>query len=1003
MIRFVPVEAEREGSEAGSRTEHSRAQSSQSLSLSFSLSSILERRTIESMGGPTGEAAATDGAAAARRRMLLAGLLAALLALPGGAAAFSPASRSALTAGTGAARPRGARSAARPPARWAGSGGGGGGPDRRRWQQQQQQQQRRRPGQPTGGLFASGGAQGSAAPAGPSPGGRLGAARRLVARKAAGAKERLRSVLAWERRKRRGTLAAAALVLSALLFSVTGGGGSGDTAGAMAVAAGAGPGGGPAQPQAVRVVLASDAAAASRSVVHAVRRGGEEMVGGAAGAAGTSLLARKPPPRTPPPMAAALGNAKVAHRTVKEAIAELKQYMSGPKSDTLILLLATSLVTPLCKKVGVSPILGFLSAGMLLGPNALHFISDLHSTEALAELGIVFFLFEMGLELSLERLKSMRRDVFGLGLSQFLGTAAAVMAIGRMTSSLPGNALVVLGGGLALSSSAFVLQLLKDKSQLATRFGKASFGILLFQDLAVVPLLVVTPILAGGGQGMAAAVGSAIVKAVIALSGIAFVGRVVLNPLFNTVAQANTQEAFLGVTLFTVLSMSFLTEGLGLSNTLGAFLAGVLLSETKYRYQIEADIAPFRGVLLGLFFVTVGFEIDVMLVLSQLPAVASTVFGILAVKATIAALFCLAFGLTLATSVQAGLMISQAGEFAFVAFGLARNLGILDTGSTKFLLTCVSLTMAITPAMTGVGAKIAKRLEEGSDFTHYLGQDSEASELKESDDFVIVIGYGTVGKVVCDLLDRKFIKYIGLEVNPSKAIDARNRGLPVFYGDIVRQEVADAFNAGNAKAIVVTIADKAQANRAIIALRRMFPEVKIFARAKDADHAQRLQKTLDVAAMVPIIPEDNTLLTLPFGGAVLRSLGAAPEEVNAILEATRKDVLMGRGLAKSEEETTLMQLGILAEEEVEENKMVVDVEVTNEDGIQSDKPTIAAEAAVEDMQTKSPMVAQLIEASIVTPTKKDHDDESQVESASGEKLKEEPPSTETGSEKQLAE
>ena len=594
-------------------------------------------------------------------------------------------------------------------------------------------------------------------------------------------------------------------------------------------------------------------------------------------------------------------------RTFKSALQDLHNYMKGPKSDTLLLLLATSLITPICKMIGTSPIIGFLAAGMALGPNALGLISGIHTTETLAELGIVFFLFEMGIELSIDRLLSMKKDVFGLGLSQFLTTAVAIAAAGSLCN-LPANALVVLGGGLALSSSAFVLQLLKDNNQLATRFGKASFGVLLFQDLAVVPLLVVTPILAGGGQGLASALGSALVKAGMALTSIAFAGRVLLNPLFKIVAQSKSQEAFLGVVLLTVLSMSFMTEGLGLSNTLGAFLAGVLLSETNYRYQIEADIAPFRGILLGLFFVTVGFEIDLGLILSQLPVISGIVATILLVKTAVLAVLSKLFGLSLSNSLQTGLILSQGGEFAFVTFGLARNLGILDPATTKLLLTSVALTMALTPTLASLGGSIAKKLEEESDFTHYLGQDSDANEIRESNDFAIVVGYGKVGRLVCELLDKKLMKYVGLEMNPNRAIDARNKGLPVFYGDIGRPEVAEAFGVEKANSIIVTISDKAEINRAVISLRRAFPDKKIFCRAVDADHAERLQRTLDVIAMVPVVPEDSILISLPFGGAVLRSLGAGKEEVDAILEQTRKDILSKKTFGYEEKDIVLEQL-----------------------------------------------------------------------------------------------
>jgi voltage-gated potassium channel Kch len=284
------------------------------------------------------------------------------------------------------------------------------------------------------------------------------------------------------------------------------------------------------------------------------------------------------------------------------------------------------------------------------------------------------------------------------------------------------------------------------------------------------------------------------------------------------------------------------------------------------------------------------------------------------IKTTIIVLTCLAFGLSLQTASQAGLILSQGGEFAFVAFGLARNLGILTPATTKLMLTSVALTMAVTPMLADVGTKVAKKLEEKSDFSHYLSQSREANEIKESDDFVVVVGYGIVGKVVCDLLDRKFVKYVGLEIDPNKAIQARNKGLPVFYGDIGRPEVAEAFNVEKAKAVIVAISDKDQANRAVISLRRQYPDKKIFCRAKDADHAERLQRTLDVIAMVPIVPEDNLLLTLPFGGAVLQSLGIPSEEVSVIMEEKRKELFNTRNLSNEESQMILFQLGIKDEE-----------------------------------------------------------------------------------------
>jgi CPA2 family monovalent cation:H+ antiporter-2 len=331
----------------------------------------------------------------------------------------------------------------------------------------------------------------------------------------------------------------------------------------------------------------------------------------------------------------------------------------------------------------------------------------------MADIGIVFFLFEMGIHLDFKTLMSMRKDVFGLGGSQFLVTAIAVAIIASLCG-LSSAAQIVLGGGLALSSSAFVLQLLKDKGEMNTQFGKSSFGVLLLQDLAVVPLLVVTPILAGGGGGLGKALGSAGVKAAIALSTIAVIGKFLLKPFFDTVSKAKSQEAFVGAILATVLGMSFLTEGLGLSNTLGAFLAGVLLSETDYRHDIEQEIAPFRGILVGLFFFSVGFEIDLDLIASKPGLVASIVLGIASLKTVIAAAVASIFGLSKGTASRVGLILSQGGEFAFVAFRLARSYGILSDEMTKLMLTCVSLTMGLTPFLDDFGAKIAKSIDAPS-------------------------------------------------------------------------------------------------------------------------------------------------------------------------------------------------------------------------------------------------------------------------------------------------
>jgi len=443
-------------------------------------------------------------------------------------------------------------------------------------------------------------------------------------------------------------------------------------------------------------------------------------------------------------------------------------------------------------------------------------VSDVATTTKLAEFGVVFFLFEMGLELELERLKSVGRDAFRLGGAQFALTSLVFGAVATAFGA-SGPAAIVLGGGLALSSSAFVIQLLSEKGELATRFGRASFGILLFQDIAVVPLLVVTPLLGGSsGAALGAALRVAAIKSASALAIIFVTGRLLLQRVFQLVASARDQTAFLAITLLTVLSMSAFTQALGLSDTLGAFLAGVLLAESKYRYQIEADIAPFRGLLLGLFFVTTGFSIDLPppltssllvcclglffvttgfsidlpLALASAPTVVGLALALHLSKTAIVAAICTANQMKPAAALRSGLLLSQGGEFAFVIFGLAQTHGILPVGQVKLMLTVVVLSMFLTPFLNELGASLSTRLEKARGGL-VLQPDSEDIDKGE---YVLVCGFGRVGQAVCELLTARLVRYKAFDMDPYRVAEARELGLPVFYGDACRPDVLRSFN-----------------------------------------------------------------------------------------------------------------------------------------------------------------------------------------------------------------
>lgn len=561
-------------------------------------------------------------------------------------------------------------------------------------------------------------------------------------------------------------------------------------------------------------------------------------------------------------------------------------------NDALVLLFTTVMIIPLTSRFGISPILGFLAAGIALGPKGFALIRDVRTSKALAELGVVFFLFEMGLELSTSKLKSLGADVFGLGTAQFLITGAIISLFASFTG-MASSSSIVIGAGLALSSSAFVLQLLSERGEVGTRFGRAAFGILLFQDLAVVPVLVLTPLLAGSGgaAAVARAISIASAKAAVALAFIFFMGKNFLQPVFRFVGRSKSSEAFIAAILFSVLATSSLTEVLGLSDTLGAFLAGVMLAETKFRHQIEADIKPFRGLLLGLFFITVGFSIDLNLAFAKLGTVASMVSGLLFVKTSVIAVAALAFGLSIGSSLRTGLLLSQGGEFAFVIYGLGMRVGVVPKDLGRLMLLVVALSMAMTPLLADIGRRISSSLERKRGL---IGVRMEDADTADARDFVMVAGYGRVGQSVCEMLDAKLVRYMAFDMSPTRVIDARNKGLPIFFGDARRPEVLRSAGVERARAIVVTLDDPEQALDAVQNIRREFEGVQVFCRARDS----RTQKLLQAAGATAIVPEllEASLL---LGGAVLLDYGTPIEEVNALIEEARAANVEELGLSNS--------------------------------------------------------------------------------------------------------
>ncbi|KAL1217114.1 K(+) efflux antiporter 1 [Cardamine amara subsp. amara] len=537
----------------------------------------------------------------------------------------------------------------------------------------------------------------------------------------------------------------------------------------------------------------------------------------------------------------------IPHQEVNEEEASL--------FDFLWLLLASVIFVPLFQKLpGGSPVLGYLAAGILIGPYGLSIIRNVHGTRAIAEFGVVFLLFNIGLELSVERLSSMKKYVFGLGSAQVLMTAAVIGLIAHYVAGQAGPAAIVIGNGLALSSTAVVLQVLQERGESTSRHGRASFSVLLFQDLAVVVLLILIPLISPnsskggiGFQAIAEALGLAAVKAAVAITAIIAGGRLLLRPIYKQIAENRNAEIFSANTLLVILGTSLLTARAGLSMALGAFLAGLLLAETEFSLQVESDIAPYRGLLLGLFFMTVGMSIDPKLLLSNFPVIVGTLGLLIVGKTMLVVIMGKLFGISIISAIRVGLLLAPGGEFAFVAFGEAVNQGIMSPQLSSLLFLVVGLSMAITPWLAAGGQLIASRFEL-HDVRSLLPVESETDDLQGH---IIICGFGRVGQIIAQLLSERLIPFVALDVSSDRVTIGRSLDLPVYFGDAGSREVLHKIGAGRACAAVVALDAPGANYRCVWALSKYYPNVKTFVRAHDVVHGLNLEK----AGATAVVPE----------------------------------------------------------------------------------------------------------------------------------------------------
>jgi monovalent cation:H+ antiporter-2, CPA2 family len=535
------------------------------------------------------------------------------------------------------------------------------------------------------------------------------------------------------------------------------------------------------------------------------------------------------------------------------------------------------IVVPIFRRFRASAVLGYLVAGSAIGPHGLNLLRGPRAVTALADLGVIFLLFSIGLGLSVERLSSLRRYVFGLGTLQVVITTLAITLTLRL-AGVSGDAALVLGAGLALSSSAIVLQGLVERREIATLQGRVAFAVLLLQDLAVVPLLTLVPLLAGSGQGLGMALGLAFLKAAATLVVIVAIGRLALRPVLRAVARGGTPELFTGIVLLLVLGIGWVTEQAGLSMALGAFLAGLLVAETEYRPQVESDVQPFRGLLLALFFMTVGMGIDAGLLWRHAPLLVGLLAALLIGKALILAGLCRAFGLSLGMGAGIGLMLAQSGEFAFVLFTLARGQGVLPAEAAQTAILLVGLSMAATPALLTAARVVFRRHHQAASAAAALGH-----ETRELRDHVVIAGFGRVGQTLALLLESRLVPYLALDLDAERVAEARRRELPVYFGDASRAEVLRAAGVEQARMAAITLDQPDAAARSVQVLRAMSPDLPVLVRARDVAQAEQLAGA-GATEVVPEIVEGS----LQLGEMLLRRLGATRDEVDQVLDEFRR-------------------------------------------------------------------------------------------------------------------
>ena len=542
--------------------------------------------------------------------------------------------------------------------------------------------------------------------------------------------------------------------------------------------------------------------------------------------------------------------------------------------DALVYLGAAVVCVPLAKRSGLGSVLGYLVAGFLIGPSALRWVGDVQSTLHFAEFGVVMMLFLIGLELDLKRLAAMRRAVFGGGALQMAACGLA-LAAGLLALGLPWKAALVAGLAMAMSSTAIAVQTMNERNLMLAPVGRTSFSVLLFQDIAAIPLIALVPFLGGGSGAGAGWFGAG--KAIAAIVAVVLIGRFAIPPLMRLIARADVREIFTAFALLLVIGIAQLMAGAGLSMALGAFVAGVLLASSEYRHALETDIAPFKGLLLGLFFMAVGMSIDLGQVIARPGLLAVLVVGLVVLKGTALALIAPTLGVPRKERWLFGALLAQAGEFAFVVFGVGREAAVLPREWEGLLTAAVALSMAATPLLLLAFDRLTARR---------ANEERAADAIDDDTAPVIIAGFGRYGQIVGRVLLAHGFRITVLDHNPDQIESIRRFGYKVFYGDATRLDLLTAAGATRARLLVVAIDDVAESLALVDRVRESFPELAIVARARNVRHWLELDER-----GVSAIERETFESSLKSARAALTLLGVEPYEAREVAEAFRRQNL----------------------------------------------------------------------------------------------------------------